>query len=172
MNPTVDESRDAQSGARGEDAGQQAAKDAAPGDVDPLRALMLQAAELSEFVRHFAVARLDALRIGIRNRLLWLFVFLGCCLIGTAAAIIAMVYLIDGLSQGLTLALGGSEWGGRFLGGLSVLILLSVGVITTILWARSGSRSETAAKYEARRRKQRAKYGHDVRNGRNGDDGA
>jgi hypothetical protein len=138
-------------------------------DTDPLQLLIVQVAQLGEFTRHLATARIDAFRVGIRNRLLRTVATLCGALVGLATAIIAAAYVIDGTARGVAILFGGSVWAGRLVGGLAVLILLGLGLVARIAWISRASRRERAAKYEARKARQRARFGQDIEHRRNGD---
>lgn len=136
--------------------------DADQKDAAPVQSLLGELAQLGEYVRHFLESRIDLLRVGVRHRVLSLLGWLVYVVFALAAAAVASVYVIDGLSRGLSVLLNGSVWAGRLLGGLLALVLLAAGMLYPVArWLRT-SRRERVAKYEARKQSQRDRFGEDV----------
>jgi hypothetical protein len=130
---------------------------------DHVDAILRDVRELIDYARHYVTARKDLALLQVRRLLLWSvisIVALTAVIIAVAAAI---VFLLIGLADGIGAALG-HIWLGRVIIGASILLgTAGLGAVAIKLWL-SSSRKKTIQKYEYEHLKQRAAFGHDVRN--------
>jgi hypothetical protein len=167
----IDQRIDAQRSARKFDSGESRGNGEAPAgpDADPIHLLTLQLAQLGEAAHHLASARVDALRVRLRNTVVWILAGLFCGAVGLGIAVIASAYLIDGLSRGFSILLGNTVWGGRLVGGLLVLGLLVAGTVVPFVCMCRASKRRTIAKYRARREKRKSRLSRGAGCERNGE---
>jgi len=137
-------------------------------ELDGQQLLIVQLAQLGEYARHLATARVDWLRAGVRQKARRFVTVVFCVIVALASAILAVALTVDGIARGLTVLLGGRVWAGRLLGGLLVLGLLAAGGWAAAAWSARKARAATVAKYEARKARQRARFGRNVGEGENG----
>ena len=135
---------------------------AAPDAQDPFDALVSQLNAAGEYARHFAAAKVDGVRIRVRDLLCAAAAAMGCMIFATTMLVISGLYLAHGLAAGLAIALGNRTWLGDFLTGA---LGLSVGAM--LIWvalqrARASWSSRKREKYELRKKFQRAEFGSDV----------
>ncbi|MDB5292674.1 MAG: hypothetical protein JWL69_3915 [Phycisphaerales bacterium] len=140
--------------------------DGAPEDVTPADALhdaMKRLAEVREYIAYFISAKIDGLKVTARN--IGVYAALGVLgLIACGAVVVvSVVLLLTGVAHGIGAALGGMYWLGDLIVGALVLIALSIGVVMALKKLTNTSRKTLVQKYESRKRDQRLRFGHDVR---------
>ena len=119
-------------------------------------------AEIKDYVAYYVSAKLDSYKSSAKSAALWAVVGLLGAVAGTAVLATAGVLVVVGIAEGLTQLFGGRAWLGDLVTGVA---LLAIVLGTTFLMVRrmlGQSRLATAKKYEALRRQQMAKHGHDV----------
>jgi len=118
-------------------------------------------AELREYFSYYTTARIDALKSSVRRMVLWVAVLLMALLAVAGLIVTAVVLICDGIADALTQLLHSRSLG-EFLTG----ILLLVGLFGSAYFGLGALHhlwhSQTVAKYEARRQRQREHFGHDV----------
>ena len=137
---------------------------AGPSPAEHLKQAMSRIAELKEFASYYAGAKLDGIKVTLRN--VGVYAALGIVgLIATSAIVTTAVVL---LLVGLALAIGklfdpDQPWVGAVVVGLLVLGGLAGGIIFGMKWLTNTSRRKLVQKYENRQREQRINFGEDVR---------
>jgi len=141
-----------------------ASKEPAPPDGNPPKSgqsVRNRIAELQEYFSYYTAARIDLLKSSVRRALLWTAI----ALVGGAVVLVliatSLVLIVLGISDGFTRVLGSRAWGDLVTGAIFLTILLG-GMVLGITAMQRAARSRTIAKYEARRRQQREKFGRDV----------
>ena len=135
-----------------------------PSPAEHLKQAMSRIAELKEFASYYAGAKLDGIKVTLRN--VGVYAALGIVgLIATSAIVTTAVVL---LLVGLALAIGklfdpDQPWVGAVVVGLLVLGGLAGGIIFGMKWLTNTSRRKLVQKYENRQREQRINFGEDVR---------
>jgi len=131
-------------------------------EPDPIDDLKNHAAEFWAYLRHLAAAKWHGKVHSLRR--LALAAALGAVVIGAGAVALAtaVVLAIVGLSNGLTLLLGGRAWLAQLIVGLGVLALIALGLLIVRSAVLAKWRRATAAKFEARGHEQRIRFQRDV----------
>jgi hypothetical protein len=119
-------------------------------------------AELRAYAGYFLAAKLDRIKLTIRQ-----FVLLAVLgVIGLVAVvgviITAIVLTLRGIAGGLAEICGNRPWLGDLLCGVLVLAVLAIGLWTAVKGFTRMSRQSTVQKYESDQRTQRADLGADV----------
>jgi hypothetical protein len=127
---------------------------------DAFREARYRFAELCDYISYFFSAKLDGIRLTVRN----IIVMVALAVIGLMAMagliITGVVFVLTGIADGLGLLIG--RWGAHLLTGGMVLIALCVGVYIGVTRLAKASHLQMVAKYESRKQQQRAHFGHDV----------
>ncbi len=138
--------------------------DTAPADAfkDALRVL----GEVREYVAYYVGAKVDGIKLSVRR--VGILAALGVIGLLAAGAIVvtASVLLCVGLAQGIGVLLAGDYgprvWLGNLIVGLVLLLLIGGGTWFAVSRLFNSSKRATVKKYELRRQRQRADFGHDV----------
>lgn len=120
-------------------------------------------AELKDYVGYFLAAKMDGIRLSVRN--LGLYAVLGTLglIAGGAIVVTSAVLLLTGLAGAIGAIFDPDKpWVGEILVGLLVLGGLAGGTVLMMKKLTKASRERTVKKYESRQRQQRVEYGHDV----------
>ena len=128
-------------------------------------------AELKEFASYYVGAKLDGIKVTVRN--LGIYAGLGIVGLIAASAIIttAVVLLLGGLAWGIGDLLWDKYWLGALIVGLLVLGGLAGGIIFGMKKLTNTFRKQLVQKYENRQRDQRINFGEDVRGRREASSG-
>jgi len=138
---------------------------------EALRGVGEKLAELGEYAGYFISAKLDGLKVGVRQ--LGVYAVLG--IVGLIALSTVVTTAVVMLLVVLAMAIGKAfepdqYWAGALIVSVVVLAGLAVGVIFGLKRLTNTSRSALVRKYEERQRQQRARFVRDVR-GREADPG-
>jgi hypothetical protein len=132
---------------------------------NPLDPLLKNLAALKEYFSHYVAVRADTARLRIRNVLGVLILASIGLVAGATGLVVAVVLLLDGTCNGLTVLLGGRLWAGQLLTGALVLAGAACGVLIGLkVWTRTASH-QLRKKYELRGRTQCAAFERDVSQG-------
>ncbi len=144
----------------------QPAPDAPAGATSPAEAFresLRHFAEIREYAGYYITAKLDGLRLGIRNVII--LAALGIIgLIAVAAIVVtAVVLALVGVAGAVAKVLpAGSEWAADLITGSVFLLLLGFVVVIAVSRLTKTSRQNTLEKYERRKRSQQTRFGHDL----------
>lgn len=124
--------------------------------------VMRDVGELKEYATYLVSAKLDGIKVSLRNLALYAALGILGAVAGVAILATSAVLLLSGLSGML-----GTLFGGRYNLSAFLVGLLVLGGILGGTWLMLGkitkaSRQRTVEKYESRKHEQRANYGHDV----------
>jgi hypothetical protein len=136
------------------------------GGADPLYQLLNRLVALADYAGHFASAKLDGIRVRVRNIAIAAFAGLVGLIVAIAVVITFCVYLLSGMAGGLSIAVGNRPWLGNLLTGASGLGLIALGICIVALRVRASQRRARVRKYEKRKARQRVRYARDAHNGR------
>ena len=129
---------------------------------DAFAQLGKQFAEFKEYASYMVAAKADRFKVQIRNAVFWAI----CMTIGLIAAMamvaVAATLVLIGISGGLTLLLDGRAWLANLITGAVVLIGLGIAVNMTLKKITHTFHSQLIARYEARKKQQAVRFGHDV----------
>ncbi len=136
--------------------------------ADAFKAIGEQVAELKDYAAYLIAAKVDGVKLTVRNVALYAVLGLLGGIVGAAILVTAGVMLLRGLAGAIG-AVFGNEWLGEII--VSMLVLIATGAGAWLLLRRmmGTSRRKTREKYERARHHQRAKRGHDVRDRAAGD---
>jgi hypothetical protein len=139
--------------------------DEAPADAfkEAMRAL----GELREYAAYFVAAKLDGLKLTFRRLGVMAAVGAVGLLAGGAVVATAAVLFCVGLAQAVATMFAHENgvprtWLGNLIVGLLLLLLIVGGAWFMMSRLIGSSKKATVRKYELRRQRQRADYGHDV----------
>jgi len=124
--------------------------------------LLQQYGELVEYGSHFVHAKLDGIKVSIRQTAVWtvLGIMGGIALV--AIIVTAIVLLLTGLATGIGLAFGGRLWLGSVVVGLMLLIMLGLGCLVGVRLFFKYSREQKVQYYGERQLQQRAQFGRNA----------
>lgn len=153
-------------------------QDEAPADA--LKEAMHALGELREYVGYFVAAKLDGIKVTLRRVGVLAAVGVIGLLAGGAIVATAAVLFCVGLAQAVATFFAHENgvprtWLGNLIVGLLLLLVIGGGAWYMMSRLTGSSRKVTVKKYELRRQRQRADFGHDVlqraseRGGRQGD---
>ena len=136
-------------------------------DASPADAVKEAAAKLGEVKEYAGVliaAKLDALKLTLRNVALYAALGIVGGLVGIGMLITAGVLLRTGLAGliGEIFPEKWEDWGGPLVLGLLIVGIAVGGVLFAMKSITGSSRKRTIEKYENRKRDERFAYGHDV----------
>jgi hypothetical protein len=139
--------------------------DAVTDDQAPPEALKdigTRLSELGEYVSYFISAKLDGIKVSLRN----VGIMAGLGVVGLIAggAFLAtlMVLLLRGIAYGLGDLLWDKWWLGELITAVLFLGAIGAGVMIGMKKLTKSSRERTAKKYAARQQTERVKFGTDV----------
>ena len=137
---------------------------AGPPPTEAVGEILSRLGELKEYASYFVAAKLDGVKITVRN--IGVYAVLGIVGLIVASAVVTTAVVL--LLVGLALAIGkpfdpDQPWVGAVIVGLLVLGGLVAGVIFGMKKLTNTSRRALVTKYESRQREQRIRFGHDVR---------
>jgi uncharacterized membrane protein len=129
--------------------------------ADAWRQVAVQLGLIRAFAGHYLQAKLDAVRLSIRQMV----IYAALCIIGLVAlasvAVMMVVFLFQGIAGGF-----GELFGRLWLGELVTMAIFALSLTATSSMAlgaiRNASRRRTVEKYETRDSQERIDYGTDV----------
>lgn len=132
-----------------------------------LRDAMSRLGELKEYASYFVAAKVDQYKVSAQKAAISKGIGVAAAVVACAAIVTAVVLLLGGMAEGVgALAVywigPGWQWLGPTIVGLIVLSAGALGALLGPKWLSRRTRAKLVAKYAERRRRQRAKYGHDV----------
>ena len=120
-------------------------------------------AELKEYATYFVGAKVDGLKLTLRNIALYAVLGIVGGIVGIGLLITAAALLLTGLAGAIGAIFNPDRpWVGGIVVGLLVLVGTFGGVIYLMKSLTGSSRKRTIEKYENRKRDERHLYGHDV----------
>jgi hypothetical protein len=131
------------------------------GDGEFFSRLGKQGAEAWEYIRYYTSAKLDGAKLSVREAAQKLALAIVGGIVAMSLMIVAGIYLVDGLAEGIGLLVG-AAWLGKLLAGLLILGLFGSIIGGGLRAAKTRSFRETRKKYEERQRQQQARFGHNV----------
>jgi hypothetical protein len=131
--------------------------------TEAFRSALRDFGELREYVSYFIASKTDAWKAGFRRIGIMAVLGVIALLAGGAFVVTAAVLLLIGIAQGLGRAMNGHYWAGNLIVGAALLLLIFGGGYWFVSRLFKSSRKATVEKYELRRTRQRAQFGHDVR---------
>jgi hypothetical protein len=118
--------------------------------------------ELQEYIAHYWTAKADAMKLGVRNAILYAVLGILGLFAAIAFAATAVVLLCIGLAHGLGVLFGERYWLGDIVLAVVFLGAMAIGIRIAVDKVTKTSKATTVGKYEQRERAQRQHFGHDV----------
>jgi hypothetical protein len=129
---------------------------------EALKDIGTRISELGEYVSYFLAAKVDGIKVSLRN----VGIMAGLGVVGLIAggAFLAtlMVLLLRGIAYGLGDLLWDKWWLGELITAVLFLGAIGIGVMIGMKKLTKSSRERTAKKYAARQQTERVKFGTDV----------
>ena len=119
-------------------------------------------AELKEYALYFVTAKLDGIKLSLRNAVIYAGLGIIGALAGGAVIAVAAALLVIGAAHGIGAALGGHAWLGDLIIGIFVLAVVGIGAVMAVKWLTKSFHQQLVNKYQSRQQEQRRTYGHDV----------
>ena len=132
--------------------------------ADAVKEAAAKLGEVKEYAGVLIAAKLDALKLTLRNVALYAVLGIVAGLVGIGMLITAGVLLMTGLAGliGEIFPNDYEHWGGPLVLGLLIVGVAVGGVLFAMKSITGSSRKRTIEKYENRKRDERFAYGHDV----------
>jgi hypothetical protein len=118
--------------------------------------------ELSEYAGYLISAKVDAIKLAVRNAGIYAALGVIGLLAAGAFVVTTIVLLCRGIAGGLGKLFGDRLWLGELVTSIVFLALLAGGVWFVMNRMSRLSRERTAKKYASRQQQQRARFGTDV----------
>lgn len=146
----------------GFDGGQPVADTGNPGPSpgESFRESLRQFGEIREYAAYYVAAKIDALRLGIRNIIVLAALGLIGLIAASAVIVTAVVLALLGIAGALTGLM--PAWAANLVIGVLVLLAVALGVLIVMSRLMKSSRRQTVEKYESRKHRQQTEFGHDV----------
>ena len=142
--------------------GERPASNGTPHEPHPLDGLRAALHEITTYLSYYITVQTDRLMLSTRQSLL----YAGLGVLGgiTAAAglVVAVVQILTGVSEGISILLGGRVWAGNLITGAIVIGTTVIAVSVLISRITGSSRRQRMEKYERIQDQQRADLGIDV----------
>lgn len=124
--------------------------------------LLRQFRELGEYFSYYLAARADSAKVGLRNALVSVTLAALAFIVVASLSLGAIWFALNGAAEGLSILCGNRPWAGNLLTGSLLVAALAAGMCVVIRRLNNTTREGTVAKYENRKFRQQARYGHNV----------
>ena len=122
-----------------------------------------QLEELGEYIHYYFSAQLDSAKVSLRRAAL----AIGAAILVLAAASslvgVCVTIAVLGVANLLGATLGDRLWAGYLIVGVSVLAAIAIGIYFAVSRLERSLRQRTVDRYTRRRREQKERFGHDVK---------
>ena len=119
-------------------------------------------AELRVYTAYFVSAKLDQIKLTVRNIAVLAALGIVGLIAGGAVVATAAVLILQGIAGAISALAGGREWVGDLACGILVLAAIAIAIYVVMTRITKTSRSQTVSKYEDRKRQQHSELGADV----------
>jgi len=130
--------------------------------AEAFRDLSTRFAELGEYVSYLLSAKVDGIKVSLRNAGIYAALGVLGLLAGGALIVTTVVLLLRGIAGGLGALFGQRLWLGEIVTAVLFLAILGVGTWFGLNRMTKASRERTVKKYASRQQQQRARFGTDV----------
>lgn len=131
-------------------------------EMDALQLLLRQLSELGEYFSYYLVAKADSAKLDLRNAIFSMALAALAFVVVASVSIAAIWFVLDGVSEGLSVLFGNRPWAGSLLTGLLLAAGLGGGMCGIVIRLKKTARERTVGKYENRQSRQQLQYGHNV----------
>jgi len=129
---------------------------------EAFKVAMEHVGELKEYASLYVAAKMDSLKLSVRNLVLYAVLGVLGLVAGTALLVMAVVQLLSGLAGVIAAGLGGRMWAGNLIVGFVLLVGTFVGAWLMVRKMFNSSRKRTVERYERRLQRQRVDFGADA----------
>ena len=134
-----------------------------PSPSDAFKEAASRFAEVKEYAGYYVGAKVDSIKVTLRNVAVYAALGLVGGIVGVAVLIAATVMLLNGLAGAIGAFFDPDKpWVGNLVVGLLIVGGAAAAVIFGLKSITGSSRKRTIEKYENRKRDERSIYGHDV----------
>lgn len=128
----------------------------------PWDPVMKDLGALQSYAQHYLQTRADAVKHKLRQMAIWAVLGLVAAVAGVAALATAVVLLLQGMVDGLSVLLGDRPWAGELIVGGVILGGLGAGLLALRGRMNRKSYERTKENYARRREEERVAHQHDV----------
>jgi hypothetical protein len=126
------------------------------------RQVAVQLGQIRAFAGHFLEAKMDAIRLSIRQMVIFAALGIVGLVALSAIAVMMVVFLFQGIAGGFAELFNGRLWLGELVTMGIFALALTAAVSMSLGAIRNASRRRTVEKYESRQSQQRVSFGTDV----------
>jgi len=130
--------------------------------TDAADRLKQHASELVDYAGYYLSAKWDGVTTSLRRQVWRSAIGVLTAVVGAGFLIAATVTLLGGVADGLGILFGNRPWLGRIAAGATVLCGAAIALHLGAWRARARRHEAIVSKYEARKQRQRKRYGCDV----------
>ena len=130
--------------------------------ADAMADVKVRLSELSEYAGYLLSAKIDGIKLAIRNAGLYAALGVVGALAGGVFVVTTIVLLCRGVAGGLGALFGGRLWLGELVTAVVFLAILAGGAWFMMNRLTKASRERTVKKYASRQQQQRARFGTDI----------
>jgi hypothetical protein len=131
---------------------------------EALKDISTRLSELGEYVSYYLGAKVDGIKVSLRNAGIWAALGVIGLMAGGAFVVTLVVLLLRGIAGGIGAMFNPDRpWAGELITSVLFLTAMGIGVMIAMKKLTKGSRERTAKKYAARQQQERSKFGTDVR---------
>src|SRR5262249_55899137 len=141
---------------------EKAAGDAQPTGPDALDEALRHAAEARDYFAYWLAAQADRVKLRLRRAAMWAIVGLAALAILLAIVMTAAALLLVGVADLISKLIGGQSWLGEVVPGVGLLLIVALAVALGLWSWKKSSFEAVRHRFAARRRRQRAKFGHSI----------
>lgn len=124
--------------------------------------LKQQVREVADYFSYYLEAQADLLKLQGRRLLTRVLLGIAGALGLATALVVAITLVIIGVAQGLAQVFANHPWLGPLITGLVILGSLTLGAWGWLAVTRQAAYNRMVEKYEQRKSRQRARFGHDI----------
>lgn len=126
------------------------------------RQVAVQLAQIRAYASHYLQARIDAVKLTVRQLVIWAALGLVGLIALSTVAVMMVVFLFQGIAGAFGALFDGKLWLGDLVT-MGIFVLLMVAGISWGMGAiRNAGRRRTVEKYESRQSQERINYGADI----------
>jgi Putative Actinobacterial Holin-X, holin superfamily III len=130
---------------------------------EALKDISNRLSELGEYVSYYLGAKVDGIKVSLRNAGIWAGLGVIGLMAGGAFVVTLVVLLLRGIAGGIGAMFNPDRpWAGELITAVLFLTALGIGVMIAMKKLTASSRERTAKKYAARQQQERVKFGTDV----------
>jgi hypothetical protein len=139
-----------------------ASTDGQPKGPDAFVEALRHLGEAREYAEYLAAAEIDKFKLKLRKIAVLAAAGVVAGILGLSILISAAAILLQGIAQMIGEALGGRFWAGALITGGGILVVTALAAWLGLRFWQAAAFKSLKSRYEYRKRKQRAQFGHSV----------